>query len=136
MRESLIELRYPSRGGPEIRHSKRRCFKCEQRYYLRRRCWLRSYGQAGDTIKVDFTIRDSGDASGKSGRKYSLLLNSAIKGVLRLVIAFRWRRARRVSGSTPSSTTWMSGHNRLRGAGQRGQNGDARHLDLVTAIAP
>src|SRR5205823_5606259 len=37
-----------------------------------------------DVIKVDLTIRDSGDASGKSGRKYSLLLNSGIKGVFKI----------------------------------------------------
>jgi hypothetical protein len=29
-------------------------------------------GQVRDVYKVDFTIRDSGDAGGKSGRKYSL----------------------------------------------------------------
>src|SRR6266851_5218550 len=42
------------------------------------------YGQPRDVIKVDFTIRDSGDASGKRGRKYSLLLNSANKGVFKI----------------------------------------------------
>ena len=31
------------------------------------------------TYKVDFTIRDSGDAGGKAGRKYSLLVNRAQK---------------------------------------------------------
>jgi hypothetical protein len=29
--------------------------------------------------KVDFTIRDSGDAGGKTGRKYSLLVNRGVK---------------------------------------------------------
>jgi hypothetical protein len=42
------------------------------------------YGQSRDVIKVDFTIRDTGDASGKGGRKYSMLLNSAIKGVFKI----------------------------------------------------
>ena len=36
------------------------------------------YSQPRDVIKVDFAIRDSGDAGGKSGRKYSLLLNRAL----------------------------------------------------------
>ena len=31
------------------------------------------------TYKVDFTIRDSGDAGGKTGRKYSLLVNHGVK---------------------------------------------------------
>src|SRR5450756_1763153 len=31
------------------------------------------------TYKVDFTIRDSGDAGGKTGRKYSLLVNRGVK---------------------------------------------------------
>jgi hypothetical protein len=31
------------------------------------------------TYKVDFTIRDTGDAGGKTGRKYSLLVNRAQK---------------------------------------------------------
>ena len=31
------------------------------------------------TYKVDFTIRDTGDAGGKTGRKYSLLVNHAQK---------------------------------------------------------
>lgn len=33
----------------------------------------------GSTYKVDFTIRDTGDAGGKTGRKYSLLLNRGVK---------------------------------------------------------
>ncbi len=31
------------------------------------------------TYKVDFTIRDTGDAGGKTGRKYSLLVNRNVK---------------------------------------------------------
>ena len=31
------------------------------------------------TYKVDFTIRDTGDAGGKTGRKYSLLVNHGVK---------------------------------------------------------
>jgi hypothetical protein len=34
--------------------------------------------------KVDFTIRDTGDASAKSGRKYSLLVNSRVKANFRI----------------------------------------------------
>jgi len=33
----------------------------------------------GLTYKVDFTIRDTGDAGGKTGRKYSLLVNRSQK---------------------------------------------------------
>ena len=32
-------------------------------------------GRRDPTYKVDFTIRDTGDAGGKTGRKYSLLVN-------------------------------------------------------------
>jgi hypothetical protein len=38
----------------------------------------------GSPYKVDFTIRDSGDAGGKTGRKYSLLMNRAQKTVFRV----------------------------------------------------
>jgi hypothetical protein len=37
-----------------------------------------------DVFKVDFTIRDSGDAGGKSGRKYSMVVYSAQKGVFKI----------------------------------------------------
>jgi hypothetical protein len=37
-----------------------------------------------DVYKVDFNIRDSGDAGAKSGRKYSMVLNSGIKGVFKV----------------------------------------------------
>ena len=36
------------------------------------------------TYKVDFTIRDSGDAGGKTGRKYSLLVNHGVKTTFRV----------------------------------------------------
>jgi hypothetical protein len=42
------------------------------------------YGQPRDVIKVDFTIRDTGDAGGKSGRKYSMLLNTSQKGTFKI----------------------------------------------------
>jgi len=42
------------------------------------------YGQPRDVIKVDFTIRDTGDAGGKGGRKYSLLLNAGQKSVFKV----------------------------------------------------
>jgi hypothetical protein len=35
--------------------------------------------QENSTYKVDFTIRDTGDAGGKTGRKYSLLVNRNVK---------------------------------------------------------
>jgi hypothetical protein len=37
-----------------------------------------------DVYKVDFTIRDTGDAGGKTGRKYSLLVYSQNKGVFKV----------------------------------------------------
>jgi hypothetical protein len=40
--------------------------------------------QEGSTFKVDFTIRDSGDAGGKAGRKYSLLVNRNVKTTFRV----------------------------------------------------
>ena len=35
-------------------------------------------------FKVDFTIRDTGDAGGKTGRKYSLLVNRGQKGTFKV----------------------------------------------------
>jgi len=40
--------------------------------------------QQRDVFKVDFTIRDSGDAGGKTGRKYSLLVYGQDKGVFKI----------------------------------------------------
>jgi len=42
------------------------------------------YGQQRDVFKVDFTIRDSGDAGGKTGRKYSLMVYSQNKGTFKI----------------------------------------------------
>jgi hypothetical protein len=42
------------------------------------------YGQQRDVFKVDFTIRDTGDAGGKTGRKYSLLVYSQNKGTFKI----------------------------------------------------
>src|SRR5215831_21234984 len=42
------------------------------------------YGQQRDVFKVDFTIRDTGDAGGKTGRKYSLLVYSQNKGFFKI----------------------------------------------------
>jgi len=36
------------------------------------------------TYKVDFTIRDTGDAGGKTGRKYSLMVNRGVKTVFKV----------------------------------------------------
>ena len=38
----------------------------------------------GPAYKVDFTIRDSGDAGGKTGRKYSLLVNRGVRNTFRV----------------------------------------------------
>lgn len=40
---------------------------------------LAVHAQENPPYKVDFTIRDSGDAGGKTGRKYSLLVSSGHK---------------------------------------------------------
>jgi hypothetical protein len=37
-----------------------------------------------DTYKVDFTIRDSGDAGGKAGRKYSMLITRNVKTIFKV----------------------------------------------------
>ena len=39
---------------------------------------------ASSTYKVDFTIRDTGDAGGKTGRKYSLLVNRGIRTIFKV----------------------------------------------------
>jgi hypothetical protein len=41
-------------------------------------------GQQRDVFKVDFTIRDTGDAGGKTGRKYSVMVYSQNKGVFKI----------------------------------------------------
>ena len=40
--------------------------------------------QESSTYKVDFTIRDTGDAGGKTGRKYSLLVNRGEKSTFKV----------------------------------------------------
>jgi hypothetical protein len=45
---------------------------------------LAAYAQDNPTYKVDFTIRDTGDAGGKTGRKYSLLVNRGQKGTFKV----------------------------------------------------
>ena len=40
--------------------------------------------QDSSTFKVDFTIRDTGDAGGKAGRKYSLLINRGEKSTFKV----------------------------------------------------
>ena len=42
------------------------------------------HSQQRDVFKVDFTIRDSGDAGSKSGRKYSLLVYAQNKGTFKV----------------------------------------------------
>lgn len=37
-----------------------------------------------DVFKLDFTIRDSGDAGGKAGRKYSMLVYGGTKGTFKI----------------------------------------------------
>lgn len=41
-------------------------------------------GRDGTVYKVDFNIRDSGDAGAKTGRKYSMVLNSGMKSVFKV----------------------------------------------------
>ena len=45
---------------------------------------LPAHAQDNSTYKVDFTIRDSGDAGGKTGRRYSLLVNRNQKTVFKV----------------------------------------------------
>jgi len=45
---------------------------------------LAAFAQDNPTYKVDFTIRDTGDAGGKTGRKYSLLVNRGQKGTFKV----------------------------------------------------
>src|SRR2546423_4920733 len=51
--------------------------------------------------KVDFTIRDSGDAGAKAGRKYSLLVNEFKKGTFRV-----GNRVPMATSSTPGNTSY------------------------------
>ena len=41
-------------------------------------------GQERPTYKVDYTIRDTGDAGGKTGRKFSLLVNPGVKSTFKV----------------------------------------------------
>ena len=45
---------------------------------------VRAQDRDGSTFKVDFTIRDTGDAGGKTGRKYSLLVNRGEKSTFKV----------------------------------------------------
>ena len=45
---------------------------------------IAAHAQMRDVYKVDFNIRDSGDAGAKSGRKYSMVMNSGFKGVFKV----------------------------------------------------
>jgi hypothetical protein len=45
---------------------------------------LALHAQDSSPYKVDFTIRDTGDAGGKTGRKYSLLVNHNQKTVFKV----------------------------------------------------
>lgn len=56
--------------------------------------------QQRDLFKVDFTIRDTGDAGGKTGRKYSLLVYAQDKGVFKI--------GNRVPVATSSSSGGMT----------------------------
>lgn len=40
--------------------------------------------QQRDVFKVDFTVRDSGDAGGKTGRKYSMMVYGQDKGIFKI----------------------------------------------------
>jgi len=41
-------------------------------------------GRSSAVYKVDYSIRDSGDAGGKTGRKYSIVVNDRQKGVFKV----------------------------------------------------
>src|ERR1017187_764860 len=45
---------------------------------------LAVHAQDTNTYKVDFTIRDTGDAGGKTGRKFSLLVNRGVKSTFKV----------------------------------------------------
>jgi hypothetical protein len=51
--------------------------------------------------KVDFTIRDSGDAGAKAGRKYSLVVNEFKKGTFRV-----GNRVPMATSSSPGNTSY------------------------------
>ena len=53
----------------------------------------------GSVFKVDFNVRDSGDPAAKNGRKYTLLLNSGLKGVFKV-----GNRVPTATGATSGST--------------------------------
>ena len=45
---------------------------------------VRAQDNDNATYKVDFTIRDSGDAGGKAGRKYSMQVSRGVKSTFRV----------------------------------------------------
>jgi hypothetical protein len=66
----------------------------EDKYGMRISAWMMAaallfpaaavHAQENPTYKVDFTIRDTGDAGGKTGRRYSLLVNRSQKTVFKV----------------------------------------------------
>ena len=55
----------------------------------------------GGVFKVDFTIRDSGDAGAKAGRKYSIVVNERQKGQFRV-----GNRIPMATSNAPGSTSF------------------------------
>src|SRR5437879_2686763 len=78
---------------PRREMGNRHCLQ-EDKYGMRISAWMMAaallcpvlalHAQDNSTYKVDFTIRDSGDAGGKTGRKYSLLVNRNQKTVFKV----------------------------------------------------
>ena len=94
--------------------------------------------QPRDVYKVDFNIRDSGDAGGKTGRKYSLLVYSGNKGVFKI-----GNRVPVITGGTSGANantqfTYVDVGVNIdcsvqEASGRMGLRGD---IDLSTAILP
>ena len=96
------------------------------------------YSQTRDVIKVDFTIRDSGDAGGKSGRKYSLLLNAGNKGVFKIGNRVPMATSASTGPSVNTQFTYVDvGVNIDCVVGESGGRMSMRaDIDMSTAIAP
>lgn len=92
--------------------------------------------QQRDVFKADFTVRDSGDAGGKSGRKYSLLVYGQDKGVFKIGNRVPVATSSSGSGLTNTQFTYVDvGVNidvtLLESGGKIGMRAD---LDFSTAI--
>src|ERR1035438_6597565 len=82
---------------------------------------LAVHAQDNSTYKADFTIRDTGDAGGKTGRKYSLLVNPGHKTTFK------------VGNRVPVTTAGTGGMARG-GAGSGGRPGAGRRARWATGF--